>query len=202
MCEYLPLSALQHVAYCPRQFALIHVEQVWAENRRTAEGRIYHERVDSGESEQRGNVRFERSVLVRSEKHRLTGKLDLLEVHDGTRYIPVEYKRGKPKSGNWDRVQVCAQALCIEELRDVTVERGALWYWETRKRVTVPIDDALREETGNAIELAHQLLKDGVTPPPTPYKSRCNTCSLRELCQPERFRTDKSAAFVEALFNP
>lgn len=202
MADYLPLSALQHIAYCPRQFALIHVEQVWAENRHTAEGRVLHERVDSGEAEQRGSVRFERSVLIRSDKYQLTGKMDLLEIQDKTRFVPVEYKRGKPKKGNWDKVQVCAQALCLEELRGIYIEEGALWYWQIRQRIAVPLTDALRKETCQAIEQAHYLVKNGVTPAPTEHKNRCRSCSLKDICQPERFRQDRSSSFVERLFEP
>ena len=131
------LSALQHYAYCPRQFALIHVEQAWEENYWTADGRVLHERVDSGVAEQRRGVRYERGVLLRSERYRLSGKMDLLEIEKGEppRYFPVEYKRGKPKLEDWDRIQLCAQALCIEEMRGVHVEEGAIWYWQVRKRV-------------------------------------------------------------------
>lgn len=200
MADYLPLSALQHIAYCPRQFALIHVEQVWAENRHTAEGRILHERVDSGEAEQRGDVRFERSVLIRSDRYLLTGKLDLLEIHHGDQFVPVEYKRGKPKQGNWDKVQVCAQALCIEELRNTFIHEGAIWYWEIRKRLTVPLTESLRNETLAAVEQAHYLFENGITPPPTIHKNRCISCSLRDICQPKRFRQDRSKIFVEELF--
>lgn len=198
----LMLSALQHYAYCPRQFALIHIEQVWEENRFTAEGRVLHERVDSGIAEQRGKTRFERGVLLRSDHYRLTGKMDLLEIEQGdpTRYFPVEYKRGKPKVEDWDRIQVCAQALCIEEMRDVHVEEGAIWYWEVRKRVPVVIDAALRATTIAMIEDAHALLASGKTPPPTENKKRCRACSLVDLCEPDTFRCDHSSAYIENLF--
>lgn len=200
MDDLLPISALQHYAYCPRQFALIHVEQVWAENRYTAEGRILHERVDSGAAEQRKDVRFERSVMLRSEQHRLSGKLDLLEVHSGERYIPVEYKRGKPKLQDWDRIQVCAQALCLEEMRSIRVEEGAIWYWEVRRRETVALTEEIREATLAAIESCHTLIERGETPRPTVDESRCKACSLRDLCRPDRFRRDSSARYTRKLF--
>ncbi|WP_250459462.1 CRISPR-associated protein Cas4 [Microbulbifer litoralis] len=202
MDDFLPISALQHYAYCPRQFSLIHVERAWAENRYTAEGRILHERVDSGAAEQRKDVRFERSVMLRSEKYRLTGKLDLLEVHNGGRYIPVEYKRGKPKLQSWDRIQVCAQALCIEEMRSVRVEEGAIWYWEVRRRESVALTEEIRQETLTAVESCHVLIERGETPRPTVEKSRCRACSLRDLCGPERFRRDGSALYARKLFEP
>lgn len=202
MDDLLPISALQHYAYCPRQFALIHVEQVWEENRYTAEGRLLHERVDSGVAEQRGAVRYERSVMLLSQQHGLTGKMDLLEIEgrESPKYFPVEYKRGKPKIENWDKIQLCAQALCIEEMRNVTVEEGAIWYWEVRKREPVIIDAALREETLATIANAKALLSEGRTPPPVQDKSRCKACSLVELCEPDSFRKDRSASYINDLF--
>ncbi len=200
MDDFLPISALQHYAYCPRQFALIHVERAWAENRYTAEGRILHDRVDSGAVEQRKTVRFERSVMLRSVQFRLTGKLDLVEVHCGDRYIPVEYKRGKPKLEDWDRIQVCAQALCIEEMRSTQVSEGAIWYWEVRRREVVALTNAIRESTISAINACHLLMETGQTPRPTVPESRCKACSLRDLCRPERFRRDRSANYARNLF--
>ncbi len=202
MDEVLAISALQHYAYCPRQYALIHVEQVWSENRYTAEGRILHKRVDAADPEQRGTTRFERGVSVLSTAFGLTGKLDLLEIESGDppKYTPVEYKRGKPKTEDWDQIQLCAQALCIEEMRDVKVEEGAIWYWEVRQRVKVEIDRSLRETTIEIIDQARELLVQGRTPPPTPHKKRCRACSLADICQPQRFRTDRSGDYVTRLF--
>ncbi|PWQ94027.1 CRISPR-associated protein Cas4 [Leucothrix pacifica] len=199
--NFLAISALQHYAYCPRQFALIHVEQAWAENRFTAEGRILHERVDSNEAEQRKDIRYERSVLVKSEQYRIQGKMDLLEVHgrENKRYFPVEYKRGKPKTDDWDRLQLCAQALCIEEMRDTRVEEGAIWYWEARKRESVIIDDALRRETIDAISQASDIRERAITPPPTSQKKRCQGCSLYHLCEPNLFSKDWSANYIESI---
>jgi CRISPR-associated exonuclease Cas4 len=200
----LMLSALQHYAYCPRQFALIHVEQVWAENRFTAEGKILHERVDSGAAEQRGNVRSERGVLVNSRQYDIRGKMDLLEIEQGNppKYFPVEYKRGKPKVQDWDRVQLCAQAMCIEEMRDTNVTEGAIWYWEVRRREMVEFDDELRQVTIAAIEQAHAILGSGKTPSPVVDKKRCRACSLSDLCEPAAFRKDHSPTYVHGLFNP
>lgn len=202
MDDYLAISALQHLAYCPRQFALIHVEQVWAENRYTAEGRVLHERVDSGLAEQRKGTRFERSVRLRSERYGLTGKMDLVEVVDGQTvlYVPVEYKRGKPKVEDWDRIQLCAQALCLEEMRNCRVTEGALWYWEVRRREWVDIDDALRQVTISAIDEARRIRAGGLTPAPTTDIRRCRACSLKDLCEPETFRRDASARYVKELF--
>ena len=201
--QTLMISALQHYAYCPRQFALIHIEQIWEENRFTAEGRVLHERVDSGVAEQRRGTRFERGVLLRSEQYHLTGKMDLLEIEQGDppQYYPVEYKRGKPKVEGWDRIQLCAQALCIEEMRGIPVEEGAVWYWQVRKREPVMIDTSLRNATIEAIEAAHALLASGKTPPPIEDKKRCRACSLVGLCEPDAFRSDHSASYIYALFS-
>lgn len=201
--EFLHISALQHYAFCTRQFALIHVEQVWEENHFTAEGRLLHERVDSGEAEQRGALRYERGVLLRSEQYQLQGKMDLLEIekiNDEMRYFPVEYKRGKPKVQDWDRIQVCAQALCLEEMRNIKITEGAIWYWEVRKREKFIIDDTLRTATIYAIEGARRLLISGKTPPPIQDSSRCRACSLIDICQPQAFRQDRSIKYINSIF--
>ncbi|EFE50029.1 CRISPR-associated protein Cas4 [Neisseria elongata] len=144
----IPLSALQHYAFCPRQCALIHNEQAWAENYLTAQGRALHERVDSGEPETRKGVRFERTVHVSAEKLGISGVLDLVEVDTKTgRLKPVEYKRGKPKPDPMDEIQLCAQGLCLEEMTGQTVSEGALWYMQTRHRVPVVFSDDLRTQT-------------------------------------------------------
>ena len=202
MDDLLPISALQHYAYCPRQFALIHVEQVWAENRFTAEGRVLHERVDSGESETRKGTRYERSVELLSREHGLTGKMDLLEVEQGPPeiYRPVEYKRGKPKVQDWDRIQLCAQALCIEDMKDIDVGEGAIWYWEVRQREMVSIDTTLRERTLACIQAARELMDQGITPSPIDDIKRCRACSLADICQPQRFRKDASERYIRELF--
>ncbi len=200
--QFVLISALQHYAYCPRQFALIHVEQGWAENYFTAHGNLLHERVDSCEPEQRGNVRFERGVAVKSQQLGLTGKLDLLEIEGNApvKYFPVEYKRGKSKIEDWDKIQLCAQALCLEEMREVHIDEGALWYWKVRKRESVVFNETLRKATLAAIEGAHQILASGKTPSPIDKKERCRACSLADLCEPDTFRRDHSSAYIKDLF--
>lgn len=202
--DYLAVSALQHFAYCPRQFALIHVEQAWAENRFTSEGRVLHERVDAGQPEQRRGVRYERAVSLISHRYRVTGKADLLEVYstgsrDKPRYFPVEYKRGKPKLKDWDRIQLCAQAFCIEEMRDTTVTEGAIWYWEVRHRVPVTFNNALRDATVEVIEGARRVLNSGDTPAPVNDR-RCRACSLIELCGPKTFFRDRTATYISNMY--
>ncbi len=198
----LLISALQHFAYCPRQFALIHVEQVWAENRFTTEGQILHRRVDEGVIEQRPDLRTERGIMVQSEKYQIVGKLDLLEILecDPPVFVPVEYKRGKPKTEDWDRIQLCAQALCIEEMRDVMIDEAAIWYWEVRSREKVHIDSKLRKITVETIQAARSLLDSHCTPPPVDDKKRCRACSLSDLCSPDIFRRDHSGDYIASLF--
>lgn len=195
------ISALQHFAFCQRQCALIHLEQVWQENYLTAHGRLLHERVDSGEPETRKGVRFERGVVVTAPQLGLTGKLDLLEHHKASnQFIPVEYKRGKPKSNDIDKVQLCAQALCIEEMLAVEVKQGALWYWQTRKRIEIEFDNELRAQTKTLITQVQQLFAQEKTPPPTVGK-HCKACSLIAICQPHLTHHDASNRYIAALFN-
>lgn len=200
----LAISALQHFAYCPRQFALIHLEQAWSDNHFTAQGNVLHVRVDSQEAETRGAKRSERSVEVRSESLGLHGKLDLLEVFTegggAKRYVPVEYKRGKRKVMDWDRIQLCAQALCLEEMCGVRIAEGALWYWQERMREVVLIDDQLRADTVACIDAARAVLQSQITPPPVADVKRCKACSLIDLCAPDVVRKDRSAQYALTLF--
>lgn len=204
MDTLIAISALQHYAYCPRQFALIHLEQAWSDNHFTAQGNVLHERVDSQEAETRGSKRSERSVEVRSEALGLYGKLDLLEVFsptDGSKsYIPVEYKRGKRKAMDWDRIQLCAQVLCLEEMRGVSIAEAALWYWQERLREVVAIDGRLRADTLACIDAARTVLQSQITPPPTLEVKRCKACSLIDECAPAVVRKDRSVRYAETLF--
>lgn len=195
------ISALQHFAFCQRQCALIHLEQVWQENYLTAHGRQLHERVDSGEPETRKGVRFERGVVVTAPILGLTGKLDLLEHHKvSDQFVPVEYKRGKPKANDIDKVQLCAQAMCIEEMLTVEVKQGALWYWQTRKRIEIELDTNLRGQTKDLIAQVQQLFINGRTPAPTIGK-HCKACSLIDICQPNLTEHDASKSYIAKLFN-
>ncbi len=183
----IQLSAIQHFAFCERQCAFIHIEQIWSENLFTAEGRIMHEKVDTLNRESRGNVRIEYSVPIRSLKLGLIGKADVVEFHKKGKSwqpFPVEYKRGKPKKDNCDKVQLCAQTICLEEMMDVEIAKGALFYGRTRRREEVVFDDALRKETENTARKVHELIESGKTPEPE-YSKRCKTCSLFQQCMPE-----------------
>lgn len=184
----LPLSALQHWLFCPRQCALIHVERLWAENRLTAEGRVLHERADEGRPESRDGIRVLRSVQIASEAHGLHGVADVVEMRGvpGERIpYPVEYKRGRPKAHRADEVQLCAQALCLEEMSSVAVPEGALFYGTNRRRRIVAMDDDLRDLTLSVARDARAAIDEGILPAPSYEPRRCDACSLRELCRPE-----------------
>lgn len=183
----LPVSALQHWLFCPRQCALIHVERLWAENRLTAEGRVLHARADGGAGDRRKGVRTLRAVQIGSERLGLHGVADVVEIH-GTRILPVEYKRGRPKPHRADEVQLCAQALCLEEMTGQTIAEGALFYGETRRRQVVPFDATLRSLTSCIAAEARTALASGQVPPPVHDPRRCRACSLADLCRPERMQ--------------
>ncbi|UOP05529.1 CRISPR-associated protein Cas4 [Conchiformibius kuhniae] len=197
----VPLSALQHHAFCPRQCALIHNEQAWAENYLTAQGRVLHERVDGGEPETRKGVRFERSVQVSAVWLGMHGVLDMVECDTRSGCLkPVEYKRGKPKTVPSDEIQLCAQALCLEEMTGQTITEGALWYGQTRHRVAVPFSDSLRQAALETVARVRELLESGITPPPK-YGKHCKACSLLEWCQPKLLGKDRSRDYVADLFS-
>ncbi len=185
----IPLSALQHAVYCLRQAALIHLERAWAENRFTAEGAVLHQIADKGGSRRARGVRRVHALPLASQRLGLSGKADLVEFVPnglgGETPYPVEYKRGRPKLHRADEVQLCAQGLCLEEMTGRDVPAGALFYGETKRRVEVPFDAALREETEAAARAMVGVMASGVTPPPTPHRSRCRACSLLEICRPD-----------------
>lgn len=194
--ELLPLSALQHLLFCERQCALIHIEQVWDENRLTAEGRILHERVHEADDESRGDVRITRGLRLRSLRLGLVGQADVVEFRrHGNAWLPfpVEYKRGKPKTGNFDTVQLCAQALCLEEMESVAITAGALFYGTTRRRMDVIFEQSLRDQTSAAADRLHRLIDIGLTPPAR-YEKKCEKCSLLAQCMPKTAGGGKSAA--------
>ena len=189
--ELVPISALQHMLYCDRQCALIHIEQQWAENLFTAEGHVLHERADKGGEEGRRGVRIARSVAIRSRRLGVSGIADVVEIreHDGTPY-PVEYKRGRPKSHRADEVQLCAQAMCLEEMLTRPVQAGALFYGRNRRRQIVSFDHELRTLTEQVASDTRRLIAAGQTPVPVYEPRKCRACSLEEICQPCNPRGD------------
>ena len=195
--ELLPISALQHSQYCERQCALIHIENVWTENVLTAEGRVMHDRAHGKGHETRGDVRTAFGLRLRSLRLGLTGQADVVEFHrqgsGGWLPYPVEYKRGHPKANDCDRIQLCAQALCLEEMKGVSIEAGALFYGETRHRLDVTFDAELRAKTEALCARLHAFIEAGVTPVAVYEKGKCDHCSLLENCLPQSAGTGKSA---------
>ncbi len=196
--DLLPLSALQHYIYCPRQCALIHIEQQWVENRFTAEGRAQHERVDRREHKTRDGVRIEYAVPLRSLQLGLIGKADAIEFHPNSKnpnpdslgiVYPVEHKRGRPKPSHCDWVQLCAQALCLEEMLNTEIPEGAIFYGQPRRRQVVVFDSALRAETEQTARNLHALIQSGKTPAAEYNSKKCGACSLHEICMPRKHRT-------------
>ncbi len=185
--DLIPLSALQHYLYCPRQCALIHVERQWAENRQTAEGRLLHQRADAPQTERRRGMRTVTAMPLLALELGITGKADVVEFHrdgDGEFAFPVEYKRGRPKAHRADEVQLCAQGLCLEHMLGHPVAAGALFYGQTRRRKDVAFDPALRELTLRTITETRAMLSSGTTPSAHYEARRCDACSLIDLCQP------------------
>lgn len=189
----IPLSALQHWLFCPRQYALIHVERVWTENRFTAEGRLLHEHADAGRAETRPGIRTLRGVEIRSEKHKLSGVADVVELRGG-RPFPVEYKRGQPKSHRADVVQLCAQALCLEEMFACDVPEGALFYGKRRRREIVQMDAKLRALTLETSRAVRTCRASGELPQPVYDPARCDRCSLQDACRPRLGRRRSGVA--------
>lgn len=193
--DFVQLSALQHFVFCQRQCALIHIEQIWSENWLTAEGRIMHEHVHQEHTECRDNVRIVRGMLLHSFALGLSGKADVVEFHKSKagkwQPFPVEYKRGKPKSHDCDKIQICAQALCLEEMMNTTIPTGALFYGRTRRRLNVIFEEGLRLKTKETARQLHEFIAAGKTPPPV-YSPRCKSCSLVNECLPKVLGKRKS----------
>lgn len=221
--QLLPISALQHLLFCPLQCALIHNEQLWLENRLTVEGRHLHRRAHEETTEQRGATWIVRGLPLRSLTLGLFGKGDVVEFtcqsDVGSRKLdsqnlfraasgspanwrvsPVEYKRGKPKSDDSDQVQLCAQGLCLEEMLGIEVPSGAFFYGRPRRRIEAPFDESLRKKTAAAARRLHELISSGSTPR-AQREPKCDNCSLLSVCLPETTGSTRSMADrVERLF--
>ena len=206
--EYLQLSGLQHFSFCRRQWALIHMEQQWAENVRTTDGRILHEKAhDSSIREKRGDLIITRDMSIHSALLGVSGKCDVVEFHRGETGIPlsgqeglwqpypVEYKRGSPKMTDADRLQLCAQAMCLEEMLCCEIPEAALYYGEIRRREIVDLDPDLREKVRALLTEMHELYQRHHTPKVKPSKG-CNACSLKELCLPKLMKKRSVADYL------
>ena len=194
--NYLQLSGIQHFAFCPRQWALIHLENLWQENLQTAQGQLLHQRChDAGQDESRGDLLILRDLRISSPSLGLSGACDVVEFHRDPKGVslhgrdglwipyPVEYKRGKPKPHQADELQLCAQAICLEEMLCCSIPEGALFYGEPRRRQTVTLDDSLRQTVREMAKQMHQYAQRGYTPKVKPKKG-CSACSLKDLCLP------------------
>ena len=195
--DLLPLSGLQHFAFCRRQWALIHLEQQWQENLRTVEGGLLHRRAhDEAARERRSDTLILRGLQVVSHQLGLSGQCDVVEFHATPKGVPlqgeeglwqpypVEYKRGKPKSHQADELQLCAQAMCLEEMLCCTIPAGAVYYGEPRRREAVAFTEELRAEVRAALTEMHQYAQRGYTPKVKPRKG-CGACSLKDVCLPK-----------------
>lgn len=199
--DYVPLSALEHYSYCPRQCALIHVEQVFDENVFTLRGRAVHEHVDEPGAEEVEGVRIERALPLWSHRYGLTGKADIVEFHEGVPY-PVDYKHGAKRAKAHDELQLCGQALCLEEMLGAAVPGGAIYHFTSRRRREVRFDDELRAKTVQTVGQVRALLRERVLPPP-PNDARCPNCSLFEACMPRVLREKgRAARFLSRLYRP
>lgn len=197
--DYVPLSALEHYAYCPRQCALIHVEQVFDENVYTVKGRAIHEHVDEPGTEWVEGVRVERALPLWCHRLGLTGKADIVEFPGGIPY-PVDYKHGPKGRAKFARFQLCGQALCLEEMLGTPVPKGAIYHFKSRCRSEIQFTASLREETAHLAGLVREMLK-GVPMPPPLNDARCPNCSLIGACMPGAVgRKGRLARYVSTLY--
>lgn len=208
--DFLMLSGLQHFAYCRRQWGLIHIEQQWAENERTVDGNLFHSTAHNADKiEKRGDKLITRGLRIKSNKLGLSGTCDVVEFHksvDGI-YIhgyegkwiayPIEYKKGLPKEHHADEMQLCAQAMCLEEMLSCSIFKGSLFYGENHRRTAVEFDDTLRDMVINSVGEMHELWKRGYTPKVKPKKG-CNACSLKDVCVPRLTRAGSVKDFIKS----
>lgn len=194
--DYLLISGIQHYAFCPRQWALIHIEEQWNENYLTTAGRIMHNRAHSGDiAEKRGNLIIARGLGVSSAQLGISGQCDIVEFNKSDFGIslnghsglwlpyPVEYKRGKTKPNDCDRLQLCAQAVCLKEMLCINIEKGALFYGQPRRRETVCFTPQLRANLTNTVKIMHELFRRKYVPKAV-KSEHCRSCSIRDLCLP------------------
>ncbi len=244
--DLLPISALQHLLFCERQTALIHLDRLWVENRLTAEGRVLHKKTDGAKSETRDGIRITRSLPVHSFRLGLFGVCDVVNFkppafeplpaislpkriereldrlteasgkaaessplgrvkqdsfeqafHEWT-ITPVEYKRGQPKKNDADRVQLCAQAMCLEEMLSVSIPRAELFYGKLQRRTEVVLTDVLRELTVRTADRLHALISAGITPRAT-REPKCENCSLLPVCMPQKSQSTDASLYLHHL---
>jgi len=200
--DWVPISALQHYSYCPRQCALIHTEQLFAENLYTLRGRAVHERVDEPAGNDERGVRVERALPLYSERLGLSGKADVVEFHTDDIPYPVEYKHGRKRTAEHDDLQLAAQAMCLEEMTGKPVRFGAIYHHSSRRRREVEITEGLRRHVEETVQAVRAMLRSGVLPSPV-NDDRCRHCSLIDICQPEAMAASgKLHRLRDKLFDP
>ncbi len=201
--DSIPVSALQHHSYCPRQCALIHLEQTFTENLSTVRGRLVHERVDTPDTRIEKGVEVQTAVPLVCERLGLTGKADVVEVLPDGSLRPVEYKHGARRRREHDDIQVAAQALCLEEMTGKQVSEGVVYHFKSRRRRVVPITPELRGTVERLVHEVREMLSSKTDPPPVDDERLCRDCSLRDDCQPELLRAERRVAKVaDNLFEP
>lgn len=206
--DFLMLSGLQHFTFCRRRWALIHIENQWAENLQTVDGELMHENAhDKDFSESRGDLIIKRGMSVFSRTLGVSGECDVLEFRRGEGGIPlknrdglwmpfpVEYKRGRPNAQSGDELQLCGQAMCLEEMLCCDIPKGAMYYGELRRRQAVEFTPELRKRVADALSQMHDLFRRGHTPKVKPNKA-CNACSMKELCLPKLMRTRPASSYL------
>lgn len=210
--DYIQLSGIQHFAFCKRQWGLVYLEHQWIENLRTAEGRIVHEHAhDSFCTEKRGNLIISRGIQISSKELGISGECDVVEFHKSDsdsaqsvyipeyggyfRVIPIEYKRGTPKTEEFDRLQLCAQALCLEEMLCVDIPEGCIYYAETKHRQKVEFTDVLKNEVISIVSQIHGYTSKGTTPSAKRTKS-CNACSVKDICLPQLEKKKSAKEYI------
>ena len=205
--DFIHISALQHYVFCPRQCALIHVEDVWSENVFTVRGAILHEKVDTDTYESRGALKTVRGLRIHSKRLGIVGRADVVEFRKGsgadptTVVLPVEFKSGQPKQDISDKVQLCAQALCLEEMLNQRVPQGAFYYAKIRHREVVQIDEGLRSATEQVIAAVREIVSTKKTPL-AKYSRKCTNCSLISSCMPKAMNDRKLQDYMRTLYTP
>lgn len=202
--DFIMISALQHYIFCPRQCGLIHVDDVWQENLFTVRGNILHKKVDTDTYETRGTIKTVRGLRIHSFRLGIVGRCDVVEFREtksGEEAMPVEFKAGQPKEDISDKVQLCAQALCLEEMLNTQISKGAFFYGKIRRRNIVEIDNELRSQTENIIDLVREIVSTKKIPS-AEYAAKCRNCSLISICQPKAMNKKKLEQYIKGLYTP
>ena len=210
--DFILISALQHYIYCPRQCGLIHVDDVWNENLFTVRGQILHDKVDTDTYETRGDVKTVRGLRIHSFNYGIVGRCDVVEFkrinkegdsgfhrNDSEEVLPVEFKSGEPKEDISDKVQLCAQVLCLEEMLSTQISKGMFFYGKIRRRNPIEIDDELRNQTEQVIASVREVVSSK-TVPTAEYSAKCRNCSLIDICQPKALNKRKLKNYISGLY--